>query len=563
MALTPTKTWNYGEILTSSDLNAAFLRIYTFGENLSTPATKAHEMLGFALFLDADGDTSISATADDVVDFLVGGDVVFRIKGDVTDPINGITIESTIAGANPIIATTGAEADLGITFMNDPASGEEMLILDAVPTAVNEITIANAATGTNPIIAATSDTDLDIGIDFENDQSEEMLQLASVADGINHLTISNAIAGSRAIIAAAGTGVEVDGGIEFHNDQGEEILILQSAADSVVDVTITSAATGVDATIIASSTEDADAGLTIQGQGVGTVKLGDVPMVFPDADGTIAGQSLVTDALGTMSFQSAMPRNYLSGLQMTRTDANTITISAGECRNTGHNVNMVLAASLAKDIDGEWVAGAGGGLNTAEWTAGTNDCAASTWYHVFLIQHSDGTVDAGFDTQINAGQLLTDSGYTSYRRIGSVRTDTGKDILSFTQKGDVVVWAAPIVETVSTLPDTTARTMTVTVPGAATSGTAPELRTMGNMYWTYVDGTSATLSVYPTDTTLSAAPSETNSFAVAANSTGDAGAGQLHILASTTSTIGYRASAAVNTCAVGTFGYTDWRGRDD
>jgi len=67
------KTWIAGEVLSASDLNAEFNSILNNGEDLAWPATKAKDLDGQELILDSDGDTSITASTDDLIDFKIGG----------------------------------------------------------------------------------------------------------------------------------------------------------------------------------------------------------------------------------------------------------------------------------------------------------------------------------------------------------------------------------------------------------------------------------------------------------------------------------------------------------
>jgi len=79
MALSALKTWIGGEVLTASDQNSEFSNIYSNGEDLAWPATKAKDFDGNELILDADGDTSITADTDDQMDFKCGGSDVFTL----------------------------------------------------------------------------------------------------------------------------------------------------------------------------------------------------------------------------------------------------------------------------------------------------------------------------------------------------------------------------------------------------------------------------------------------------------------------------------------------------
>ena len=70
-------------------------------------------------------------------------------------------------------------------------------------------------------------------------------------------------------------------------------------------------------------------------------------------------------------------------------------------------------------------------IDVTPWVAGTNaggfpsllTLTADTWYHLFIIKNpSSGVVDAGFDSNLSATNLLNDAtGFTRFRRVGSVK----------------------------------------------------------------------------------------------------------------------------------------------
>jgi hypothetical protein len=102
-----------------------------------------------------------------------------------------------------------------------------------------------------------------------------------------------------------------------------------------------------------------------------------------------------------------------------------------------------LSAALTKQIDANWVAGDGaGGFPSAL------ALAADTWYYFFVISSADGTtVDAGFDTSLTATNLLTDAaGYTKYRRVGAILTNSSSNIINFIQSGDYFWWKLPALD---------------------------------------------------------------------------------------------------------------------
>lgn len=122
---------------------------------------------------------------------------------------------------------------------------------------------------------------------------------------------------------------------------------------------------------------------------------------------------------------------FISGLVFTPPSADLthdLTFQAGQCRDATNAGNLVLAAALTKRFDGASIALGTGqtGFPTASLTR-----AASTWYRVFIVGHTDGRVDFGFDTSATAANLRADlvsidaAGWSYYRQLGWVRTQSG------------------------------------------------------------------------------------------------------------------------------------------
>ena len=155
---------------------------------------------------------------------------------------------------------------------------------------------------------------------------------------------------------------------------------------------------------------------------------------------------------------NAVPKGYLSGLEMSN-DTDTehdILIAAGIARDSANGANLELTTATTKQIDNTFSAGddAGGMF--------TGSVATDTWYHVFLIKKdSDGTIDAGFDTSISAANIP--SGYTEYRRIGSVLTDGSSNILGFKQVGDDFVWTTSVTDSTTSF-GTSEASVTISTP---------------------------------------------------------------------------------------------------
>lgn len=134
-----------------------------------------------------------------------------------------------------------------------------------------------------------------------------------------------------------------------------------------------------------------------------------------------------------------VPRGYIDGVILSRDAGDPIrdiNFAAGIARDSTDSTTLVHATEMTKQLDAAWVAGDDvGGL-----FAGA--IAASTWYHCFLIEKdSDGTIDAGFDTDIGAANIPV--GYTEFRRVGSILTNAVPNIIAFVQVGDEFLWVDP------------------------------------------------------------------------------------------------------------------------
>jgi len=117
------------------------------------------------------------------------------------------------------------------------------------------------------------------------------------------------------------------------------------------------------------------------------------------------------------------------------TPASKIVLEPGVAWDSTRAQILALDTALTKDLAAPWVVGNGNGGRAGALTA-------DTWYHVFLIKHANGTVDAGFDTSITASNLLTASTYDYYRRVGSIYYETAA-IRLFVQIGRDFLWDSP------------------------------------------------------------------------------------------------------------------------
>jgi len=122
-----------------------------------------------------------------------------------------------------------------------------------------------------------------------------------------------------------------------------------------------------------------------------------------------------------------------------------ITISAGGARSSDGTASLERASPITKKIDVDFAEGDNqGGFPSAL------SLAANTWYHKFIIgRTSDAVVDAGFDSNLSAINLLNDAtGFSTFRNVGSVLTDSSANIIGFvsieTNGGGLFIqWNAP------------------------------------------------------------------------------------------------------------------------
>jgi len=165
----------------------------------------------------------------------------------------------------------------------------------------------------------------------------------------------------------------------------------------------------------------------------------------------------VYDKIQTLS--SSYPRGHIDGFRLVNNaidPTNDIDLNAGQCRDSVNSVNIDLTAAMTKQADASWAAGTGaGGLFSG-------DLSANTWKHVFIIVKDDGTTDAGFSASVTAADRP--SGYSAYRRVGSIRIDGDPKIQLFVQKGDEFLWESPVLDINVTNPGSSAITRTVSVP---------------------------------------------------------------------------------------------------
>lgn len=140
--------------------------------------------------------------------------------------------------------------------------------------------------------------------------------------------------------------------------------------------------------------------------------------------------------LKNFSLTANLPRGYIDGFITENASADTthdIKIRPGVAKDDNNTVDLSMSTATTKQLDAVWVSGNNQGGRPNNLPAS----AANTTYHVFSIRQTDGTMDAGFDTNVSANNLLAQaSAYTTYRRVGSILTDASANIRQYIQDGD-------------------------------------------------------------------------------------------------------------------------------
>jgi len=178
-----------------------------------------------------------------------------------------------------------------------------------------------------------------------------------------------------------------------------------------------------------------------------------------DATQVMANFNFILNCLNSFNPPPPPLQGYIGGLTLSNDGASpntVIDVVAGVTTSDDTTTSMKILG-FTKNCNAAWALGSGnGGLDSG------SSLAASTWYHVYVIERTDtGVVDELCSTSATAPTLPTS--YTKKRRIGSIKTDSSAHILAFTQNGDEFLWLSPPLDSSSTV-TTTAALYTLSVP---------------------------------------------------------------------------------------------------
>jgi len=217
----------------------------------------------------------------------------------------------------------------------------------------NALQLISPLTGTLDVDGRTLilDADADSNLSAATDDVLNLtLQsfLAFIFDGnvsgpVNGITFESTATGVGPLISAHGeTNVALrlkgrgTGAVVLLNEDSEGVAVSKNATNEV---------------LLNGSGAAADIALVLKGKGASKVQLGDAELQWPDSDGT-AGQAIVTDGAGVLSFGFAFAPGFIAAFGGTTTPTGWL-----ECN--GQNVSRTTYAELFSAIGTTWGAGDG------------------------------------------------------------------------------------------------------------------------------------------------------------------------------------------------------------
>lgn len=120
---------------------------------------------------------------------------------------------------------------------------------------------------------------------------------------------------------------------------------------------------------------------------------------------------------------------YVNGLQVSRASATTLSVAAGQCRDSNNVVDMLLGDFLAQGFGTDNAAtvinGAVNGINGLD----TGSLGNNLWYYVFVISDSSNKKPTGAMISLSRTAPVLPLGYDSFRWIDVQRTNGSAQFL--------------------------------------------------------------------------------------------------------------------------------------
>jgi hypothetical protein len=256
------------------------------------------------------------------------------------------------------------------------------------------------------------------------------------------------------------------------------------------------------------------------------------------------------------SAQSQFPGGHLFNLTLSNSVTNLnndIAVSVGECRSSDNTSDILVTSAIVKQLNNLYSSGsnAGGIVDSAAKQANSS-------YHAFVISNGT-TVDLCFSASIiPTGQPNYPAGFTKYRRIGAVTTDSSNNIRQFIQFGDRFLYTGK--------PVADANGISIAVGGTLISLSVPANIKVTPIVNSYVAAVAYATFYDPDSTwppTLAPNLNNTGTNILLQSYTAYSGFSTLNgIMTNTSRQIGVDVNVAVtNTCFLDTYGWFDQRGR--
>jgi hypothetical protein len=262
--------------------------------------------------------------------------------------------------------------------------------------------------------------------------------------------------------------------------------------------------------------------------------------------GAGANGCVIITEYGSWTSPTAVVRGLLHGLTLSKAGSSTtFTVAPGQASDSTF-VDMITLTSAMNKTSGGFAPGGGNGA------LDTGTIATTTWYHVYVIKNqTTGAVDVL--VSLSATTPTMPSGFSLFRRIGSMRFDGTGNWRGFVQLGDHFLWTTPNIDYSSAAANAASRqNLTLTVPtGIQVYAEFVLIVTAGasqNVYATSLD---------QADTAATSAGGGYQSTTTAAN---DRGGGPVVTRTDTLARIGLRSSGTCSYTII-TQGWTDYRGR--
>jgi hypothetical protein len=240
--------------------------------------------------------------------------------------------------------------------------------------------------------------------------------------------------------------------------------------------------------------------------------------------------------------------NSIGGLTLSTAGGTALfSVAAGAANDSTNAMTMVLASALAKSTN-SWSSGNGNGA------LDTGSIAASTWYHVFLISNSTAsTVDVLISLSLTPA---LPTGFTLFRRLGSMLTNGSSDWTLFIQVGNEFLWSVPAADIAVTNLATTATLFTLSVPPGV------QVHALIRGLVASANANTRALINSPDEATAAANTPAGNNTAFPVNTNSSAGAQfTLSVRTNTSGQIRAVSNAGTTTLDVATYGWTDARGQ--